>query len=269
MTKVVNTIKFCSLFSGSSGNSLFISYGNTRILIDAGVSGKKIQNALKSIGEDACNLDALVVTHEHSDHSSCVGVMSRRFNIPIYATEGTWLGMENAIGIINEANIIHIKANSDFQIGNFQIHAFSIPHDAADPVGYTFTVDDKKVAIATDIGHMNETILENIRDSDLVMLESNHDISMLENGNYPHFLKNRIKGRYGHLCNDIAGDTIALLVEGGIKRFLIGHLSNENNHPKTAYSTVLDRLTSCGLRETEEFELDVALRDRASKVFKL
>ncbi len=267
--KVVNTIKFCSLFSGSSGNSLFISHGGTRILIDAGVSGRRIQYALESIGEDACELDALIVTHEHSDHSSCVGVMSRRYNIPVYATQGTWRGMENSIGIVNEANILHIKANTDFEIGDLQIHSFSTPHDAADPVGYTFKAEGRKVAIATDIGHMNETILENIRGSDLVMLESNHDLGMLENGSYPYFLKKRIRGMFGHLCNDIAGETIALLAGEGGRRFLIGHLSHENNHPETAYSTVIARLTSCGLKETDSLELDVALRDRASRVFEL
>jgi phosphoribosyl 1,2-cyclic phosphodiesterase len=265
----VNTIKFCSLFSGSSGNSLFISHENTRVLIDAGVSGKRIQAALESIGEHACDLDAVIVTHEHIDHASCVGVMSRRFNLPAYATAGTWRGMEGFIGPMNEANIIHIRANEDFSIGDLQIHAFSIPHDAADPVGFHFRADGRKVAVATDIGHMNESLLANIRGSDLVMLESNHDLMMLENGRYPYVLKKRIKGMYGHLCNDLCGDTIALLAGEGGRKFLIGHLSDENNNPETAYATVLARLSSNGFTGTETLEIHVAERNKTSRVFEL
>lgn len=260
-------IKFCSLFSGSNGNSLYISDGNTRILIDAGVSGIRIKNAMTSIGEDPADLDALVVTHEHSDHSKCVGVITRRYQIPVYATRGTWDGMVRQIGSVNEANVMHISANKDFQIGTIRVHPFSIPHDARDPVGYSFFTEDKKVTIATDIGHMNESLLENISDSDLLMLESNHDIEMLDNGSYPYVLKRRIKSDHGHLCNSVAGETLAMLANQGISRFVIGHLSGENNNPEVAYETVASHITGNGFTIGESVELYVARRDETSKVF--
>lgn len=262
-------IKFCSLFSGSNGNSLYISDGNTRILIDAGVSGIRIKNAMTSIGEDPADLDALVVTHEHSDHSKCVGVMTRRYKIPVYATKGTWDGMARLIGSVNEANVMHIKANKDFQVGTIRVRPFSIPHDARDPVGYSFFTEDKKVTVATDIGHMNDSLLENISNSDLLMLESNHDIEMLDNGSYPYVLKRRIKSDHGHLCNSIAGETLAMLANQGNKRFVIGHLSGENNNPEVAYETVASHIMGNGFAIGESVELYVARRDETSKVFEV
>lgn len=260
-------IKFCSLFSGSSGNSLFISDGETRILIDAGVSGIRIKNALLSIGENPDNLSALVVTHEHSDHTSCAGVIARRYKIPVYATKGTWEGMYRYIGPVNEANIMHINANRDFQINTIRVHPFTIPHDARDPVGFSFFTEDKKVTVATDIGHMNDLLMDNIKNSNLLMLESNHDLNMLENGNYPYVLKRRIKSDHGHLCNDDAGETLALLALQGVKKFVIGHLSHENNNPVIAYDTVAAHITKNGFSIGDTVELYVALRNETSKVF--
>lgn len=262
-------LKFCSLYSGSSGNSLFVSDGQTRILIDAGVSGIKIKESLESIGENPADLDALVVTHEHSDHTKCAGVITRRYKIPVYGTKGTWDGMSRYIGAVNEASIMHISANKDFQINTIRVHPFSIPHDARDPVGYSFFTQDKKVTVATDIGHMNELLLENIRNSDLLMLESNHDIEMLNNGSYPYILKKRIKSDHGHLCNNIAGETLAMLAEEGLRRIVIGHLSNENNKPDVAYETVASHITNNGFTIGDSVELYVARRDETSKVFEV
>jgi len=262
--------RFCSLFSGSNGNSLFVSDGKTRILVDAGVSGIRIKKALCSIGEDFLNIDAVLVTHEHSDHSSCVGVVSRWVkyqNIPVYATKGTWYGMSRTVGNINEASKNYIKANETFQIGDITIKPFSIPHDAADPVGYSFLCEGKKLTIATDIGHMNDSLLENIRNSDLLMLESNHDLEMLENGPYPYVLKRRIKSEHGHLCNSLAGETIANLALEGVKKFIIGHLSGENNRPDLALDTVGACIESAGLRIGRDIELHVAMRGITSEVF--
>ena len=260
-------IKFCSLFSGSSGNSLYISDGKTRILIDAGVSGIRIKEALESIGENPEELDALVVTHEHRDHTKCVGVITRRYKIPVYGTKGTWDGMSRYIGPVNEANIMVFSANKDFQINTIKIHPFSIPHDARDPVGFSFFAEGKKVTVATDIGHMNELLLENIKNNDLLMLESNHDIKMLDNGRYPYVLKKRIKSDYGHLCNNAAGETLAMLAEQGLNKIVIGHLSNENNKPDLAYETVASHINNHGFTIGEAVELYVARRDVTSKVF--
>ncbi len=261
--------RFCSLFSGSDGNSLFVTDGKTRILVDAGVSGIRIQNALLSIGENPRTIDAIFVTHEHSDHSHGVGILSRRNNIPVYATKGTWGKMRGFIGSVNEANIMYITPGCAVAIGNIEVHPFRIPHDANDPVGYSFLCKGKKLTIATDIGHMNEELLENIRNSDLLMLESNHDLEMLDNGPYPYILKRRIKSDHGHLCNSMAGETIAQLALEGVKKFIIGHLSGENNNPDIAYKTVGACIESIGFKLGEDIELHVAERGITSKVFNI
>ncbi|HRX41503.1 MAG TPA: MBL fold metallo-hydrolase [Clostridia bacterium] len=259
--------RFCSLFSGSNGNALFVTDGKTRILVDAGVSGIRIQNALVSIGENPASLDAILVTHEHSDHSNSVGILSRRYNVPIYATRGTWGSMIGFIGNVNEANIIYIVPGKPFRFGEIEIHPFRIPHDAADPVGYSFFCEGRKLTIATDIGHMNDELLMNIRNSDLLMLESNHDLEMLENGPYPYILKRRIKSDHGHLCNSVAGETIAQLALEGVRKFIIGHLSGENNNPELAYQTVCTCIESIGFRLGDDIELHVAERGITSRVF--
>jgi phosphoribosyl 1,2-cyclic phosphodiesterase len=259
--------RFCSLFSGSNGNSLFVTDGKTRILVDAGVSGIRIQNALTSIGENPASIDAVFVTHEHSDHSHSVGILSRRYNIPVYATKGTWRGMRGSIGNVNELNVMYVAPDKSIIIGNIEVHPFRIPHDATDPVGYSFKCENKKLTIATDIGHMNAELLENIRNSDLLMLESNHDLEMLENGPYPYILKRRIKSEHGHLCNSIAGETIAQLALEGVKKFIIGHLSGENNNPEIAYRTVGACIESIGFKLGKDIELHVAERGITSKVF--
>ena len=262
-------LRFCSLFSGSNGNSLFVSDGNTRILIDAGVSMKRIKNALASIGEDPDKLSALLVTHEHRDHSSCVGIIERGYRIPVYTTKGTWREIRRYIGTVNEAHINHIEPGESFKIGNIEVMPFSIPHDASDPVGYSFSCNGKKIAVATDIGHMNMDLLNYIRNSDLLLLESNHDADMLDNGPYPYVLKRRIKSDHGHLCNLSAGETIALLAKEGVKRFILGHLSGENNHPELAYETVGSCIREVGLEPGKDVELYVAERGITTQVFEV
>jgi len=148
-------IKFCSLFSGSSGNSIFISTEKTKILIDAGVSGKRIIEALLSIGENPSELSAILVTHEHSDHIKGVGIISRKFNIPVFANENTWEAMENFIGPIDIKNRICFNTLQEFEVGDIYIKSFPIPHDAAEPVGFNMFAGTKKVTVATDIGHIN------------------------------------------------------------------------------------------------------------------
>lgn len=262
-------VKFCSLFSGSSGNALFLSCGQTGILIDAGVSGIRIGNAMKSIGENPGMLRAILVSHEHSDHSKCVGVMSRRLHLPVYANPITWGRMNPFIGSISGENVRVFRTGEPFRVGEIEVLPFSIPHDAGDPVGFRFIAEGKKITVATDVGHMTDRLLLHIMDSDLLMLESNHDLDMLENGRYPYPLKKRIKGDYGHLCNDMAAKTIVQLAGLGIRRFIIGHLSQENNHPDRAFQTVEQHLCQNGFRVGKDVELDVVLRDRTSRVFVL
>jgi len=260
-------IEFASLYSGSSGNALYIEYKDTKILIDAGVSGIKIEKALNHIEKEASDLTAIVITHEHSDHISGVGVMSRRYNLPIYINKGTWSETKGSIGKINEANVFYFKSNETFVLGDFNVHPFSIPHDATDPVGFNFIAKNKKITTATDIGHINSTIIKSIEGSNLLLLECNHDMDMLENGSYPYYLKKRIKSDYGHLCNDNTSETIFELIKKGQKHFLLGHLSNENNNPKLALQTVIEYLKNKGIDVTKDITIDVALRDAPSKLY--
>lgn len=262
-------IKFCSLYSGSSGNAIFLSAGRTKILIDTGLSGKKIIEALVSIGEKPTELSAILVSHEHSDHTRGAGIVSRKFDVPIYANEGTWDAMEKDVGPVSLKNKMYFNTGKKFEIGNVFVNAFPIPHDAAEPVGFNFFVDNSKITTATDIGHMNRELLSHIEGSDLLLIESNHDIEMLKVGPYPWSLKKRILGDRGHLSNEMAGKVVAYLAEKGTRRFLLGHLSRENNFPELAYETVRNILKEKNIDIEKDIRLSVASRDRAGQVVEL
>ncbi len=255
-------VKFASLISSSSGNSTFVSDGNTNLLVDCGASGKCIEGLLKNIDINIADIDAVLITHEHIDHIKGAGVVSRKYNIPIYATEKTHMAME--IGKIKEENIRVIEKDKAFEIGKVGITAFSIPHDAADPVGYTFNIGNEKAAVATDIGQMNEYIENYLRGSKEVLLESNHDVQMLEFGSYPYQLKQRILGSKGHLSNDNAGKTALKLVQSGTEKILLGHLSKENNTPDIAYRTVGNMLGNIGVKLGIDMFLNVAKRSEVT-----
>jgi phosphoribosyl 1,2-cyclic phosphodiesterase len=259
-------VKVCSLFSGSSGNCIFISSGTTSLLVDAGVSGKRIEEAIVSIGECMDKVSAIIITHEHSDHISGAGILARRHKIPIYANEATWSAMKPFLGKLQPQFIKTTQINERFTVGDIEIVPFPIPHDAACPVGYNFFIEDKKFTVATDIGHVSNDLLAHLEKSLMILLESNHDIEMLKTGSYPWPLKKRIMGDYGHLCNELSGKVVAHLAEKGTKYFLLGHLSKENNFPELAYQTVCNALTEKCIVPNRDVYLDVAHRDRVSKV---
>lgn len=262
-------INFCSLYSGSSGNALFLGVDGTKILIDAGLSGKRIIEALCSIGENPSELSAILVSHEHIDHIRGVGIISRKFNIPVYANENTWNAMECEIGPINAKNKMYFNTGFEFLINEVCVRAFNIPHDAAEPVGFNFFAGNKKITTATDIGHINKDILVNLDSSDFLLLESNHDIEMLKVGPYPWHLKKRIMGDHGHLSNEMAGKVISYMAERGTRKFLLGHLSRENNFPELAYQTVCNALNEKKISIGSDITLEVALRDRVGRVIEV
>lgn len=262
-------MRLCSLYSGSSGNSIFVASDNTRILSDAGLSAKKIIEALCSIGEKPGELSGILVSHEHIDHVRGAGIMSRKFNLPIYASEGTWQAMGEMIGPVMECNRRVFSSYEPFKIGDIEVKPFPIPHDANEPVGYSYGNNGKKVTIATDIGHISIELLHFLEDSDLLLLESNHDLEMLKVGPYPWNLKRRIAGDNGHLSNEAAGKVIAYMAEKGTKRFLLGHLSKENNFPELAYQTVCNALCEKSLQAGTDVMVDVAMRDSVGKVIEL
>lgn len=259
-------MKLVSLFSGSSGNAIFFSDGETRLLIDAGVSGKRIEAALKEIGEPPAGLRAILVTHEHSDHTSGIGVLARRYKVPIYASPGTWSALGKLPGKLAPEQQIAFASGERFNIGDISVEPFSIPHDAAEPVGYSLYAKKRKITVATDLGHMNRALLRFLEGSDAVLLESNHDIGMLKMGRYPWPLKQRILGDHGHLCNDMAGKVVAHLVQHGTRCILLGHLSKENNFPELAFQTTLNALAEKNLTPGELFFLEVASRERTSSI---
>lgn len=254
---------FCSLYSGSSGNSMFVSSGNARILVDAGLPGKNIENALKEIGQSPAELDAIFVTHEHSDHIKGVGVLSRRYNIPIYANEATWKAMEPSLGNIKEHNIKLIRQES-IAIKDLDVVAYDIPHDSVLAQGYAVYQGKKQVSIATDLGHFSEEVKKNIENANVILIESNHDVEMLKFGPYPYNLKRRILSDIGHLSNEDCGKAIVDLIKDDRKRVILGHLSNTNNYPELAYHTVVNILRENNIELNKDIGLTVAKRDMPS-----
>ncbi len=256
---------FCSLYSGSSGNSIFVSSGKTNILIDAGLPGKKIDEALKSIDKNPSSIDGIFITHEHSDHIKGVGILSRKYDIPIYANDKTWSAMEPSLGKIKEHNIKIMDRRSVVQIGDLDVKSFVIPHDAIAPVGYTISNNNKKVSVATDFGTFTDEIYSNIKDSEVILLESNHDVNMLKYGPYPYTLKRRILSEIGHLSNEDCGKAIIDIVKCGKgKNILLGHLSKTNNNPDLAFQTALSAIEEKGIVQGKDITLSMAKRDNPS-----
>lgn len=263
-------MKFCSLYSGSSGNSIFIASDNAKVLIDAGLAGKKIDDALKHIGEESSSIDGIFITHEHIDHIKGVGVLSRKYDIPIYANDNTWAVMEKNIGKIKEHNIRIMDRRSSITINDLEIRSFNIPHDAIAPVGYTVSSAGKNASVVTDFGVFTEEIRDNIIDSDIILLESNHDVNMLRMGPYPYKLKLRVLGENGHLSNEDCGSAIVSLLKNDKKKqIVLGHLSGTNNHPDLAYQTVVDVLSVNGIRPGDDVILQLASRHNPSEIILL
>ena len=261
---------FCPLYSGSSGNSMFVSTEKAKILIDAGLPGKKIDAALQEINENPKEIDGIFITHEHSDHVKGIGVISRKYDVPIYANENTWSAMEASIGKIKEHNIKVIDKRSNTQINDMNIKAFNIPHDAAAPMGYTVSDGKKSISVATDFGTFTKEIYDNIKDSEVILLESNHDVSMLKYGPYPYQLKRRILSEIGHLSNDDCGTAIVNLMNyKSNKKIILGHLSNTNNQPDLAYQTVLNVLNENGIKQEQDIKLTMASRHTPSSYISL
>ena len=260
-------LNFCSLYSGSSGNSLFVETDNTKLLIDAGVSSKKIETALKDIDVDPCTLDGILITHEHSDHVQGLGTFSKKFDLPVFVNQETLDAMPKQRDKIADKNIKKFKISEKFSIGDLDIDPFSIPHDAANPCGFTIWGDNKKISIATDIGHMTNDILKKLEESSFVLLESNYDPEVLKCSSYPFSLKSRIAGPSGHLSNEIAGKTISFLLKSGLKKAMLGHLSKESNFPELAYKSVMDEIINNKLNNN--LTLNVASRIKPSDIINI
>lgn len=253
-------IRLTTLFSGSSGNAVLIDNGEDALLVDCGVSGKRLCEKLNE--SEISRLRALLVTHEHSDHIAGVGVVSRKWKLPVYATDGT-LGAFPCVDKLTETKTVCDKEN--FRVGSIRVTPFHIPHDAAEPVGYRFSDGENEVGLATDMGFMNRALIRNLIGCESVLLEANHDLKMLAEGPYPYYLKQRISGTQGHLSNRTAAISSILLAEHGTKRILLGHLSQENNTPRLAYETVEKALFDRGFQIDENIVLGVAKKEGRSE----
>lgn len=248
-----------TLASGSSGNAAILSDGNTNILIDAGISCRRIKTALSEFDIPLCDIDAVLVTHEHTDHIKGLEVLCRSQRCPVYATDGTAWGMERKLpGFDGDVRLI--RAGDNFEVGFIGITPIATPHDAAESVCYLFSLDGHSVLYATDIGHITPDIAAAAKASECVFLESNHDIYSLLRGSYPEMLKTRILSARGHLSNDDCADMVREAAESGTRRFTLCHLSRENNTPKLAADASMSALRTVG---AEGVTLEVAPADRA------
>jgi len=231
-------MKFCTIASGSSGNCAYAQIGGKHFLIDAGVSGKRIQNALSQI--NVHNIDGIFITHEHRDHVVGAGILARRLKTNIYATPLTWRFFANhrTLGELDAGQIKVINPGMPLEIDGIKVTAFSIMHDAIQPVGYTFEVNDKKIAVATDLGCATDVVREHLKGAQIILLESNHDPVMLKNGPYVWSLKRRVASNVGHLSNADAGVLLADVAGTELQHVFLAHLSEDNNLPILAYDTV-------------------------------
>lgn len=262
-------MRLCSIASGSSGNCIYVGSECAHVLVDIGISGKKMEAGLNTLDLTGRDIDGILITHEHSDHIKGLGVVARKYGIPIYATGGTVDAMvrSGALGRIPEGIFREIREDEPFQIKDLEVNPFTIPHDAAQPVGYRLECREQSVGIATDLGKYNDYIIENLQNLDALLLEANHDIRMLQVGRYPYYLKQRILGDRGHLSNENAGRLLCRLLHDHLKAVFLGHLSKENNYEELAYQTVCSEVTlGDNPYQSRDFRIQVAKRDCISEV---
>ncbi|SEK40965.1 Phosphoribosyl 1,2-cyclic phosphodiesterase [Butyrivibrio sp. ob235] len=233
-------MRLASLSSGSSGNSIYIGSDTTNILIDTGCSKKRIEEGLAGMDLSLADIDAIFVTHEHSDHIAGLHTILKKYDIPVYATRGTLQGIRTSDkkGEMLSAEFHEIRADEKVPVKDIVVNPITIMHDALEPVAYRISCGKKKIGVATDLGCYNDYTVDNLRGMDAILIEANHDVRMLQTGPYPYQLKRRILGEKGHLSNEKSGELLCRILHDGLKGILLGHLSKENNLPELAYETV-------------------------------
>lgn len=252
--------RFCSLASGSSGNCLYIENDDTKLLLDCGISCKRTKESLNAVGVNIEDIDAVLITHEHSDHINGLDIISKYYNIPVYTNKDTAEAISYKCSYISDLNVV----DGDFSVNSMNIHSFRTPHDVPSCC-YFFTYDNKKIAVATDLGHLTTETINAFDKCNFAYIESNHDVEMLTQGPYPYHLKRRILSDYGHLSNKTCSEFIVSLVQKGTKNFMLGHLSEENNTPELALNTVKTALDFFRL----DAEISVAPRSLPGKFINL
>ena len=262
-------MRMCSIASGSSGNCIYVGSDHTHLLVDTGISRKRIEEGLKKLEIKGEELDGVLITHEHSDHIQGLGVLSRKYELPIYATKGTIEGISGStsLGKMPDGLFHTIRADEPFRLGDIEVKPFAISHDACEPTGYRFECGGRSAAVATDLGKYDEYTVSNLTGLDAVLLEANHDIHMLEVGGYPYYLKQRILGDKGHLSNELSGRLLCDILHDNLKHIILGHLSKENNYARLAYETVkLEVTLGDNDYKGEDLDMFVAGRDSVSDI---
>lgn len=263
-------MRLCSIASGSSGNCIYVGGSQTHVLVDAGISGKRIEEGLKKAQLTGKDVSAIFITHEHSDHIQGIGVLARKYGIPMYATKGTIDGIVNGaknLGEYDKGLFHEIHVDEDMQLGELTVHPFRISHDAKEPCAYRFACGDSSAAVATDMGTFDPYIVENLQGLNAVLLEANHDVRMLQAGPYTYALKQRILSDRGHLSNDNSGLLLNRILHDDLKYILLGHLSKENNMPELAYETVKLEINAADTPyRAEMLDMRVASRSEAGEV---
>lgn len=263
---------FFSVASGSSGNCICLGSDQCHVMIDAGISGKRIEEGMNTYDYTTSDMDGVLITHEHSDHIQGLGVVARKYGLPIYATKGTAdaILQSSSVGKIDPSLFHVIEAGKTFFIGNLEIYPMSISHDAADPVAYLVSDGRHRVGVVTDLGYYDADIVSHMEGLDALLLEANHDIHMLQVGAYPYPLKQRILGERGHLSNETSGQLLGQILHDGMQHILLGHLSKENNYDELAYETVrLEISLGDNPYRVNDFPIEVAKRDRPSSLIRL
>lgn len=262
-------MRLLSIASGSSGNCIYVGSDTTHILIDAGISAKRIEEGLNRLELTGRDLDGIFITHEHADHINGLGVLMRKYQIPVYATRGTIRAMiaNKSLGKIEEDLFQVVDADCRMVLKDMSVNPMRISHDAAEPVAYRVGYGQKKAAICTDLGVFNDYTVECLKDMNVLLLEANHDINMLQVGPYPYYLKQRILSDKGHLSNENAGRLLNRLLHDELHTILLGHLSKENNLPELAYEAVRMEITlSDNKYRAEDFRIQVAKRSEPSDI---
>lgn len=262
----------CPIASGSSGNAIYVGTENTHILVDAGISKIRIEEGLKTVGMTGNDIDAILITHEHSDHIQGLGVFCRKYPTPIFGTEATLnaIQMTSSLGNISPALFHPIIADEEFAVGDIIINPMNTSHDAAHSVAYRFYHGDKRMAIATDMGTYDDYVIKCLKGMDAILLEANHDVRMLQVGPYPYSLKQRILSNKGHLSNELAGKLLCEIASDSLRSVVLGHLSKENNLPELAYETVRMEI-EMGDNDwhADDFDISVAKRSEPSKIIEI
>ncbi len=261
-------MELCSIASGSSGNCICVGSDDCHLLIDAGISGRRIEEGLHQLDLKCEELKGILVTHEHIDHIAGLGVLARRYGLPIYATAGTADAIlrTKSLGKVDETLFRVVEPDVDFVVGDLTVEPIAISHDAAEPVAYRIRHGEKSAAVITDLGTYDDGLVAKLQDLDVLLLEANHDVNMLQVGPYPYPLKQRILGDRGHLSNERSGHLLGKVLHDGFKAAVLGHLSKENNYAKLAYETVrLEILNGDNPYRGDDFPVYVAKRDMPSE----